>query len=443
MKNKNKTQGLMGLLDLRNTYHSTQTIGRWRQAINSFENKDNPNRVVMYDMYADLLLDGHLECVWQKRLDAVLNRRLTYTKDGVVDKDITKLLNSPDMRLLISELLNSIAWGYTLIQVNNIKYHDDEECYHIDFDLINRKHVHPEPKFRCVSKDQSTCDPDFLYQEEPMASYMIWAGDSFAPGLFVKAAPYVIYKRGGFGDWAQFSEMFGMPFREAIYDSYDDETRKRVELMMEEWGASNYFVHQRDVEIKIHDSGTNASSSEIFDRLISVCDAGISKVVLGNTLTTEQGSNGARSLGEVHEDEQENKELSDANFILSILNTQFRAVLKKFDINATGGTFEFDSSDTDWQELQTKWNVINSVAQRVPVDDNYIYEEMGIPKPDNYDQMKKKQEERRNAILNKMNEEKKVEGKINKNAEEKSIEEKPKDKKLIARIVDFFGLAPM
>ena len=113
----------------------------------------------------------------------------------------------------------------------------------------------------------------------------------------------MIYKRGGFGDWAQFSEMFGMPFREAIYDSYDDGTRQRIQQFLEKWSSSTYLVHQRDVELKIHDTGNSASSADIYDKFIAVCDAGISKTVLGNTLTTEQGDNGARSLGEVHEDE--------------------------------------------------------------------------------------------------------------------------------------------
>ena len=130
--------------------------------------------------------------------------------------------------------------------------------------------------------------------------------------------------------------MFGMPFREAIYDAYDDDTRRKIQDLMEEWSSSTFFLHQKDVELKIHPSSSNAASSDIYKELITVCDAGISKVVLGNTLTTEQGDNGARSLGEVHQEQQRNKESSDELFILSILNTKFRAILKNFGINEIG-----------------------------------------------------------------------------------------------------------
>ena len=427
---KAKQNKVLGLLDTRQTYHSTQSIGRWKQAINAFESKTTPSRVILYDMYDDIMLDGHLECVWQKRLDAILNRRLSFVRNGIEDEEISKLLNSPDMRLVVTEIMRSIAYGFTLIQVNNITYNDDQECYRINFDLIPRKHVHPEAGFECVSKDQTDQSKDFLFTQPPLSNYMMWAGDPESKGLLVKAAPYVIYKRGGFGDWAQFSEMFGMPFREAIYDSYDDDTRTRIRQFLEEWSTGSYLVHQRDVELKIHDTGGSSASADVYDRLIRVCDAGISKVVVGNTLTTEQGDNGARSLGEVHENEQQTRALSDERMVLSVLNTQFRAILKRFGINVAGGDIWFDSPETDWSAVQTKWDVISSVAQQVPVDDDYIYEEIGIPKPDNYDQLKREQEERRRAIA-------------------EQVSNQPDDstagndrKRLFARLSNFFGVAP-
>ena len=73
---------------------------------------------------------------------------------------------------------------------------------------------------------------------------------------------------------------------------------------------------------------------------------------------------------------------------MSILNTKFRAILKRFGFNVTGGDIWYRSDDKDWKELQTKWNVINSISDKLPVDDDYIYEEFDIPKPDNYEELK-------------------------------------------------------
>ena len=368
--------------------HNTQDIENWKSAVRAFENITNPNRTLLYDLYEDILLDGQIEATWGKRQDAVLNKELVFVRDGVEDEEITAMLNSPDMRLLIRELHNSIAWGYTLIQVNDIWYDSDEETYKVDFDLIPRKHVHPEEGFECVSKQQSLTSKDWLYKELPLANYMLWAGDPNDKGLFVKAAQYVIYKRGGFGDWSQFAEMFGMPFREMIYDDYDEATRAKLEQGLQEWGGAGYSIHPRSTELKIHETGGSTGSNEVYDRLIQACDASISKTILGNTLTTEQGENGARSLGEVHKEVEDAKTESDKRFLLAILNTRFRAILKRFGINVAGGSIWYRSPDQDWNALQTKWNVISAISDKVPVDDDYIYEEFDIPKPENYEAMK-------------------------------------------------------
>lgn len=379
-------------INIRVPDRSSQDISSWRQAIKSFENIQNPIRTKLYDLYTDILLDGQIEATWGKRQDAILNKEFVFINDGKEDEELTKLLNSYDFRLLVKEIHNSILWGYTLIFVNNIWYDDIEETYRIDFDLIPRKHVHPEKGFECISKDQGMASRDILFKEEPLANYMIWAGEATDMGLMVKAAQYVIYKRGGFGDWAQFAEMFGMPFRDCSYDDFDDQTRIKLEQAMAQWGAANYIIRPKGAEINIHDNANTSGSSELYDTLVKACDASISKTILGNTLTTEQGDKGARSLGEVHQEAQKDKTDSDERFVFSILNTQFRAILKRFGINATGGEIWYHSQEKDWGKLQSKWTVISGIASKIPIDDDFLYEEFDIPKPANYDELKAKQE---------------------------------------------------
>ena len=250
-------------ITIKTVNRKTQDIDNWKNAIKQFDNLLNPSRVLLYDLYTDITLDGQIESTWGKRQDMVLNKDLLFVKDGVEDEELNKLLNSSSMRLFIKELHNSIAWGYTLIQVNSIFYNEEEEQYVIDFDLIPRKHVHPERNFECVSKDQSFASKDILFKEPPLSRYMIWAGESTDMGLLVKAAQYVIYKRGDFGDWAQFAEMFGMPFREGRYDDYDEKTRVALEQAMEAYGGATYAILPKGAEFKLHENGGNSGSSTL------------------------------------------------------------------------------------------------------------------------------------------------------------------------------------
>lgn len=419
-------------INVRVPNRNTQNIESWRNAIRAFENQTNPSRVALYDLYKDIELDGQVISTWSKRCDAVTNKRLLFKRDGAEDEEITKLLNSPDMRLFIKELHKTIAYGFTLIQINRVWYDEDEERYCLEWDLIPRKHVHPEKGFECVSKEQNMAVRDFLFKEKPLADYMVWAGDPTDMGLLAAVAQYVIYKRGGFGDWAQFAEMFGMPFRELSYDDYDQATRAKLEQAMEEWGAAGYIIKPKSAELTLHDTGGSTSSADVYDLLISKCDASISKIILGNTLTTEQGEIGSQALGEVHKKSESEKNISDQLFILSVLNTKFRAVLKKFGFNLAGGDIMYEGLETDWEKLKTKWDVVKEISDKVPVDDDFIYEEFDIPKPENYEEMK--EEMRQNQAMRMMGVGGFVDDRI-----ETQPQQSDKPKNLWGRIVNFFA----
>lgn len=417
-------------ISVRTPNRGTQDIESWRRAIAAFENPTNPVRTWLYDLYKDMELDGQIEATFGKRCDAVLNRKLVFKRNGKEEEEIDRILNSPDMRSIVKELMRTVAYGYTLIQINDVRFDEYEEQYKIDWNLIPRKHVHPEAQFRCISRDQNMATPDWLFMEAPLSNYMVWAGDPDDMGVFAVVAQYVIYKRGGFGDWAQFAEMFGMPFRELAYDDYDDATRVKLEQAMEEWGGAGYLIKPKGAELTLHDTGGSTSSADVYDLLISKCDAAISKIILGNTLTTEQGDIGSQALGEVHKEVENEKNENDKLFVLSVLNTRMRAVLKKFGFDLKGGEIMYEGMDSDWDKLQTKWNVVSAIRREVPVSDDYIYEEFPVPKPDGYEDMKKEmQAEKRMMFGATMS---------GYDTEEEGDDATNKNKSLIGRLASFF-----
>lgn len=367
-------------------------IALWRRALTSFDSTTNPNRVLFYDLIDDITLDGQIEATWSKRVDAITETQLVFSVNGSEDEELNKLLTCPDMIELLKAIHSTIAYGFTLIQIKNITFDEVEEQYHIDFSLIDRKHVHPEAGFECVSVEQSQATKDYFFKEKPLCDYMLYMGNPTDKGLLFKAAQYVIYKRGGYGDWAQFVECFGMPFREMLYDEYDEATRQKLEDLLKNWGAFGYILHPKDSELRLHEA-TASQGTSVYKDLIEACDAAISKTIVGNTLTTEQGSSGTQALGTVHQKVEDAKKRADRLFVLSVLNTQFKAILSRFGFNVKGGNITFIAPDKDWVALQTKWNVISGIANRVPISDDFIYEEFDIPKPDNYEQLRKKLDE--------------------------------------------------
>lgn len=381
-------------ISIRPVHHRIHDIQLWKEAGKAFENPINPTRKVLYDMYEVLRMDGHFQGVWSKRLDSIKNKELVFVRDGKEDEEINKVLKCPEMTDLLGDLLETVLYGYSLLQVNGITYDPDEETYHLDYNLIDRRHVHPERGFECVSKEAYFAERDFLYKNPPLSRYLIWAGQPTDKGLLYIVAQYIIYKRGGFGDWARYAEMFGMPFREARYKDYDEATRRELEKAMEEYGSAGYAILPEGAEYKIHDSTSGSNSNTLYSALVSACDNAISKAVLGNTLTTEQGDKGARSLGEVHQSEENEKKAADIKFIQDIIDSKFKAILKLFGFNTQGGNIWF-KGEQNLTLMKEKLDIAERVSAMVPLADDYWYEEFSLPKPENYKELREKMDEKR------------------------------------------------
>jgi len=371
-------------------------IDHWRSALRTAENVVNPNRTLLYDIYADIELDSHLSSVIEKRKAAILKKRISFVRDGEEDPLVMEQIRAPWFHRFRNDMLDSISWEHSLFQF----YWKDKW---IDYDLIPRKHVKPEK--RIVVKNQNDFE-GIPYKNNPEFPNILEVKFLQRFGLLLKAAPWIIYKRNGMGDFAQFAEIFGMPMREGIYDGYDDEARKKLLDDLTAAASSSIFVHPDGTKVNNIDVQNKAGSTGLFDKLIEICNVELSKLYLGNTLTTEQGDKGSRNLGVIHKEEEEALNIMDTQFEGDVLNYDLTEIFNNLGINTIGGEFIYETDDII--EIDKKIIIDEKVALKVPIDDDYWYNTYGIPKPDNYDELKAKQDAdklameqiRQNALIN-------------------------------------------
>lgn len=252
----------------------------------------------------------------------------------------------------------------------------------LNYDLIPRKHVDPVRKLilRHQTDLQGTSWDEY--------ADLLFVGDPDDMGLLAKAAPWVIYKRNTTADWAQFSEVFGMPIREYIYDTDDDDARQRAIDDAENTGSLAVLIHSKDSEMKLVESGNKTGSADLYERLCERCNNEISKLILGNTLTTEASDKGTQALGTVHKKGEDRMAEADHKYLLNVLNYEMTDIFTALGINASGGEFFFPNpKDID---LTAKANMLVQLRQtfNLPVDDDYLYSEFGIEKPKDYAQQK-------------------------------------------------------
>ena len=360
-------------------------ISDYMAAIRAAENVDFSRRYKLYDLYADILMDTHLSCVIEKRKNAVLCSDMEFRKDGKPDDAVNEQIRSPWFNRLLGDIIDAKFWGFTLCQFYR-------ERGWADYDLIPRKHVDPVKKLILRHQTDITGLPWDDYAD------LLFVGSPDSLGLLAKAAPWVIYKRNTTGDWSQFSEVFGMPIQEYIYDSDDEESRKRAMEDAANAGNLAQFFHDKDTEFKLTEAGNKTGSADVYERLCERCNNEISKLVLGNTLTTESSEKGTQALGTVHKKVEDKVALADKRYVLDVLNYDMADIFAHLGINTAGGEFCFpERKDID---PTAKINILTQLGTgfNLPVSDDYLYEEFGIEKPANYEQLKKEKEKERERI---------------------------------------------
>ena len=353
-------------------------------AIHAAENVDYAQRTKLYDLYTDILLDAHLSSVIDKRKNAVLSSSVEFQRNGKPDDAINEQILSPWFYRCVSDILDARFWGFSLLQ-----FYKNNEW--IDYDLVPRKHV--EPIHKLILSRQT--DIQGISWDE--FSDLLFVGRDADLGLLAKAAPWVIYKRNTTADWAQFSEVFGMPIQEYIYDTDDEDARERALQDANSIGSLATFIHGKDTELQLREAGNKTGSADVYERLVERCNSEISKLILGNTLTTESSDNGTQALGTVHKKVEEGVAKADREYVLKVLNYDMTDIFARMGINTSGGKFCFpEKKDVD---PNTEMSVLTQLHTTfsLPIDDDYLYEKFGIEKPKDYDQQKQQQVEEKKA----------------------------------------------
>ena len=84
-------------------------------------------------------------------------------------------------------------------------------------------------------------------------------------------------------------------------------------------------------ELKLLESAGKSGSSDLYDKLYERCNNEISKIFLGNTLTTEASERGTQSLGTVQEKGEKRINESDRQLILNVLNYDMTDIFEAWD----------------------------------------------------------------------------------------------------------------
>lgn len=141
----------------------------------------------------------------------------------------------------------------------------------------------------------------------------IFCGTSLASGLARPVAAYHLFKSFAIRDWMAFAEVFGIPIRIGRYDTEATEDDKEaLREAVRDIGSDAAAIIPKSVEIEFVRSAQSgfAGSDSFFPSLTGWINKEISKAVLGQTMTTEDGSSLAQA--KVHEEVRKDIRNADA-----------------------------------------------------------------------------------------------------------------------------------
>lgn len=373
-KGQNNARKLVVELQRRTDALTRKDIKDWRNAWQMAINVENPNRYRLYDIYQDVQIDNHLSgCIAQRKGFVMAKEFKLMDSHKKENEDAHKYFDKEWFKQLIAHVLDAPYFGHSLIELGNITEDGNGNICYDGVHLIPRKHVIPEYGRVVLEAGQSWQD-GIDYRLPPYTDYLIEAGRPDDLGLFLKAAPQTISKKNNLSFWDTFAETFGMPMRVAKTTSRDDKEIDKLEKMLRDAGTSLYAIMPADTDIEFIEN-SRGDSFNVYDRRIDRANSELSKLIIGQTMTIEDGS--SLSQSQTHLEVFENIIDSDRDMLRDVINNQLIPRMIRHGFPLAGLTFEWDDTINYTPEQQVAFETM--IADRYEVDPIYFEEKYGMP----------------------------------------------------------------
>jgi hypothetical protein len=184
----------------------------------------------------------------------------------------------------------------------------------------------------------------------------------------------VIWKKNAIGAWSVYQDAFGMPLAVGKTDTRDEPTRINMENALKALSSGLSMVIDKDDTIDLQES-KRQDAHQVFDMLIQRCNSEISKLILGQTSTTDEKA--FVGSAEVHERVLQGYEELDEHFIEGVLNYQLIPFLNNLGFGLDG--YKIEASKDEDLTITEKLEVDKELLKYYTLPVQYILETYGTP----------------------------------------------------------------
>lgn len=341
--------------------------------------------------------DLHYRSVLSTRKDAVcgLEIKVEPASDDKKDIELAQALEKDIIRNhkarfipLVRDMLDALAKGFS---VNEITWDTSGKTWK------PKKYTWKDPRWFQYDKEtgQNLMLRDTLTSElHPLLANKfiihephLISGTQIAGGLALPALFYFMLKSYDVTSWAAFIDRYGFPIRLGKYSrkaTRDDinTLRRAVASIGADFGA----VIPEGATIEIIESRTSNENSEAYQKMATWIDKQISKLVLGQTMTTDDGS--SRAQGEIHEEVRQDIAAADALSVADTLNSCLVVPYINFNFGVQERYPEIVLYKPDEQNIEQVVCAIEKLAPHgLTAKADEIRSMLGLSKPEGNDEI--------------------------------------------------------
>lgn len=319
-------------------------LKEWTDARNIRHDVDYPMTYATVEGYDDAMVDLHLQAVIENRILRIVNLPIEIVNaDGSTDDVMTDLINEMWFLDTLRIGMESVFWGYSVIEVTGLK---DNRITGVK--SIPREHIIPERKW--IVRNPTDTDEGFPYEELPHQLLYCQLYDAY--GILEQIVPMTILKRHSWASWDEYEEKYGHAIAIAKIPGGSTTTRDNTSKWLQSINKNSTGVFDIGTELQLLESN-KTDAYQVFLEKIKLVNSEISKGVNGQTMTVDSGS--SRSQGEVHKETEDEITQADKRSILIWLNETLKPAL-----------IAFGYPMSDDQKFSTK--VIAKPNERIKID---------------------------------------------------------------------------
>jgi Protein of unknown function (DUF935) len=353
-----------------------QEISRWRAAWQRAISVENPTRTELLNVYSDVDVDNHLIGVFGQIYKEVLQKafKIVDRKTGEEIPELSAVLEDAQWFIDFCSLaLESKAWGYSLVQFGDVVIENGTRKFS-EVELVNRWHVIPD-KNVFVALQSDHWSNGFDFSAPPYNAWCIGIGQKKDLGLYNKVARHAISKKNVEAFWDKFAQIFGMPIRIGKTASNNVGDRNAVADMLQKMGSAAWGVFPDGTDIEIKET-TRGDAFEVYDRRIDRANSEMSKAIVHQTMTSDNGS--SKSQSETHLTVQEKVIEYFATFLRITINDKLIPFMTRHGFAGfENARFAWDDTvelTSDQQKL-----IEEMILNKYEVDPEYFITKYNIP----------------------------------------------------------------